>query len=95
MKVIKRNGSIYELNVDKLKTSIINSASDINILLTESDVKLIVNKVLYILNNVHKNDKLRTTSSYELRGIVYYVLVNQGFKNIADSYMDTDFRKYS
>lgn len=30
MKVIKRNGSIYELNVNKLKTSILNSASDIS-----------------------------------------------------------------
>lgn len=95
MNVIKRNGSLYELDIDKLKISIINSANDINIILTHSDVKLLVNKVLSILNNIHKNDKLCTTSSYELRGIVYYVLVDQGFKNVADSYMDTAFRKHS
>lgn len=93
MKVIKRNGSIYELDIDKLKTSILNSASDINILLTQSDIKLVANEVLHILNIIHKNDKLRTTSTYELRGIVHYVLVKQGFKDVANSYMDTDFKK--
>lgn len=93
MKIIKRNGSIYDLDVDKIKTSILNSANDINVLLTASDVKLLVNKVLSIINNIHKDDKLRITSAYELRGIVYYVLVNQGFKNVANAYMDNGFRK--
>lgn len=93
MKVIKRNGSIYELNVNKLKTSILNSASDINILLTQSDIKLIVNQVFHILNTIDKNNKSRITSTYELRGIIQYVLVKHGFKNVASSYMNIDFRK--
>ena len=95
MRVIKRNGSIYELDMDKIKTSILNSANDINISLTQSDVNLVVNEVFFILNTIHKNDKLRTTSTYELRGIVHYVLVKQGFKSVANSYMDTNFRNYS
>lgn len=93
MKVIKRNGSIYELDVDKIKTSILNSASDINILLTASDIKLLINEVLYILNTINKNEKIRKTSAYELRGIIYYVLAEQGFKKIAMAYMDNGFKK--
>lgn len=93
MKIIKRSGSIYELDIDKIKTSILNSANDINILLTASDIKVLVNEILSILNDIHKNDKFPTTSAYELRGIVYYVLTHQGFKSIANAYMDNGFRK--
>lgn len=95
MKVRKRNGFIYDFEVNKIKTSILNSALNANISLTDSDVKSLINEILYIINNIHKNNQSRVTSAYELKGIVYCALVNEGFKDIATSYMDTNFRKYS
>lgn len=95
MKVRKRNGFIYDFEVNKIKTSILNSASNANISLTDSNIKSLINEILYIINNIHKNNPSRVTSSYELKGIVYCALVNEGFKDIATSYMDTNFRKYS
>ncbi len=95
MKVRKRNGFVYDFNIDKIKTSILNSACNANIFLNESEIKFLINEILYMINNVHKNNTTRMTSSYELKGIVYCALVNEGFKDVATSYMDTNFRKYS
>ena len=95
MKVRKRNGFIYDFEVNKIKTSILNSALNANISLTDSDIKSLINEILYIINNIHKNNPSRVTSAYELKGIVYCALVNEGFKDMATSYMDTNFRKYS
>ena len=58
MKVRKRNGFIYDFEVNKIKTSILNSALNANISLTDSDVKSLINEILYIINNIHKNKKL-------------------------------------
>lgn len=97
MKVRKRNGFIYDFEVEKIKRSLVNSANNANISLEEeeSDIKFLIGEILYILNNIHKNNTTRMTSAYELKGIVYCALVNEGFKELATAYMDTGFRKYS
>lgn len=95
MKVRKRNGFVYDFEVEKIKKSILNSACNSNISLDECDIKFLIGEILYILNNVHKNNTTRMTSAYELKGIVYCALVNEGFKELATAYMDTGFRKYS
>ncbi len=95
MKVRKRNGFIYDFEVDKIKTSILNSACDVNVSLSDSDIKFLTNEILYIINDVYKNNTNRITSAYELKGIVYCTLVNESFKDVATSYMDVNFRKYS
>ena len=46
MKVRKRNGFIYDFEVNKIKTSILNSALNANISLTDSDVKSLINEIL-------------------------------------------------
>lgn len=94
MKVRKRNGFINDFEVSKIETSILKPAYTINSSLTESDVKFLINEILYIINDVHKNNEGNMISAYELKGIVYCALVNEGFKEVAAAYMDTNFRKY-
>lgn len=95
MKVRKRNGFIYDFEINKIKKSILNSACNANVSLTDSDIKFLINEILYIINNIHKDNSSSLTTAYELKGIVYCALVNEGFKDVATSYMDTSFRKYS
>jgi transcriptional repressor NrdR len=86
MKVIKKNGSIDELSLEKIKTSIMNSADDINYTLTESDLHVILNVFKELLDMV--TGDVKTTSIYELRGLVIESLTRNGFSKVAKSYMD-------
>ncbi|SKA79074.1 ATP cone domain-containing protein [Clostridium sp. USBA 49] len=86
MQIIKKDGRIEKFDINKLKASIENSANDINFPITESDLNIVLNDIKKILNLLRENSSL--TSSYEVRGIVYHVLINSGFSSVCKSYMD-------
>ncbi|MDB2104838.1 MULTISPECIES: ATP cone domain-containing protein [Clostridium] len=85
LKIIKKNGCIEKFNVEKLERSIKNSAKDINFSLNYSDVKLISNEVLKIINSLHKEEKI--TNSYEVIAITINVLKKNKFDIIIPSYL--------
>lgn len=84
MNIIKKTGKVEKFDLDKIKTSIENSAYDINFSLNNSDVKMLLNEISKILKVIRK-DK---TSSYEIRGIIHYVLYTNDFKEVAKAYMN-------
>jgi len=84
MKIVKRTGKIEDFDLSKIKTSILNSSSDANILLNNSDIKLLIREIEITLKNIRK---LEPTTAYEVRGIVYHVLIKNGFIRIAKAYM--------
>lgn len=86
MKVIKRNGLTQEFNINKIKTSIINSADDINTSLTESDANLICTQIESKIKSIRKDGS--NTSSYEIISVIIDVLRENHFSNILDSYIN-------
>lgn len=95
IKVRKRNGFIHDFDLRKTRLSILNCANEINYSLDEADIKLLLNEVLYMISNVHTNNSSNTISTYELKGMVYCALVNEGFGEVAAKYTNISFRKYS
>lgn len=86
MKVVKRSGYSDELSLDKVKTSIMNSADDINYTLTESDLNVILTVFKELLDMVARDTN--ATSVYELRGLILESLTRNGFSQVAKSYID-------
>ena len=84
MKIVKRTGKIEDFDLSKIKTSILNSSSDVNIPLNNSDIKLLIREIEITLKNIRKSEP---TTAYEVRGIVYHVLIKNGFVRIAKAYM--------
>lgn len=85
MKILKRSGDLEEFNPEKIKVSLENSARDIEFVLTQSDLNIILSDVKSILNNIRKEDE--NTSVYELRGIVYLILIKHNFNDICKAFM--------
>lgn len=85
MKVIKRDGRIQELELSKVKTSILNSSIDSNKLINESDLKILVNAVNKKLESIRGNAD--NTSSYEILAVIVDTLKKEGFKEIAIAYL--------
>ncbi len=85
MWVIKRKGNIEEFDMEKIETSIVNSAQDASSELTQGDVKVLLAQVKKRLEGLTKDN--RTTSTYEIRGLVYHVLKDLGFTKALKSYM--------
>lgn len=85
MMVLKKNGKIEEFNITKIKTGIINSADDINFLLTEGDINMLLNQINKKLSEIRKNDQ--NTTSYEIRGVMYHILMDNNFEELTKSYM--------
>ena len=86
MNVRKKDSRVEVFEGEKIERSIKNSAKDINFELTSSDVKLISNEVLKILNLIHRNSG--TTNSYEVIGIIIEVLKQNKFDLIIPSYLN-------
>ena len=86
MNVRKKDNRVEVFEGEKIERSIKNSAKDINFELTASDVKLISNEVLKILNLIHRNNG--TTNSYEVIGIIIEVLKQNKFDLIIPSYLN-------
>ncbi len=88
MDVIKRDGRRQELEVTKIKTSILNSSIDSKKIINEADLKILTKGVVKTLNSLRGDNG--TTSSYEILAIVASILKNEGFREIAIAYLDFD-----
>lgn len=86
MMVLKKNGTYQEFDMEKIKKSIDNCRCKVNCYMNEGDIQALANQFSKIFSQVTKDNY--HTSSYEIRGIVYHVLMENGFKNVARSYMN-------
>lgn len=82
MNVIKRNGQTQAFNLEKIKTSLICTSSDIKQPLTESDLN---NILAQIESLIYKMDTNQITY-VQIHMTVLEVLSQLGFKNIANAY---------
>lgn len=81
MEVIKKDGSIQPLDIEKLKTSIIAACDKPNSMaLTESDVNNIVEEVISTAEKIRNDGSY--TSSYELSGIVKNTLIKGNYVDL-------------
>ena len=85
MRVVKRNGKFDDFQIKKLERSIKNSASDINIVFNNSDIKLLCNEIMKELSVACKDNDI--TSSYEIVGVTLSVLKNNNFGKVINSYL--------
>lgn len=85
MLVMKKNGTYQEFDMGKIEKSIVNCKCKVDCYMTEGDIQAITNQFKKIFSQVTKDN--HHTSTYEIRGIVYHVLMENGFKNVAKSYM--------
>lgn len=86
MQIVKRNGKKEEYSLKKIETSISNSAHDIDYTLTESDLKMITGDIDKILNSLASSEGL--ISTYEVRGVIYRILIDNKFMGLCRSYMN-------
>ena len=85
MKVIKRDGRLQELDLEKIKISILSATNESKELLNESDVKILVEDINSKIKEVRKEGE--DTSSYEISGIVIAILKRDGFSDIIEKYV--------
>lgn len=83
MKIIKKDGRIQEFDKSKISTSISNAASGYS--MTESDLKMVVEDIIKLLNKIRKDET--PTSSYEIIGVITDVLVQDGFTQVLKEYI--------
>ena len=86
MNVIKRDGRIQELDIEKLRLSILNASIDSKNILNESDLKILSDELIGVIKELRGKDGY--TSSYEITAVTLYVLKKQGFNDIAREYMN-------
>ncbi|ATD54506.1 ATP cone domain-containing protein [Clostridium chauvoei] len=86
MKIIKKDGRIEEFIPKKIITSIENAANDIGELLNESDLRVLVGDIEKKLMEIRKDSLI--TSSYEVVGVVFYILKRDEFSDILKSYIE-------
>lgn len=85
MKVIKRDGRLQELDLEKIKISILSATNESKELLNESDVKILVEDIDSKIKEVRKDGE--NTSSYEISGIAISILKRDGFSDIVEKYI--------
>ncbi|MDU3722800.1 MAG: ATP cone domain-containing protein, partial [Clostridium celatum] len=68
MKIIKKDGRIQDLEVEKIKNSIWGASKDSNTIINESDLKILTNRVIKIVTEIRGRDGI--TSSYEVQAII-------------------------
>lgn len=88
MKIIKKDGRIEDFNINKIKTSIENAASDSETMLNESDLNILVSDIKKILEETRKESFI--TSSYEVVGVIFNILKRDGFSKLLSSYVEFD-----
>lgn len=84
LRVIKKNLKEVDFVADKIKTSVANSASDVNFTLNQTDLNLISSDVEKKLIQMRGRDG--KTSSYEIQSIVLESLCELGFQEVSDSF---------
>lgn len=85
MMVIKKDGRLQNLDPEKIKTSVLNAASDTKAVLNESDIKIVVSDVIKTIETIR--GKNENTSTYEIIGVLVNILKRDGFSNIVDAYL--------
>lgn len=86
IKVFKKNNTIEDFDIDKIKTSILNAGDDLNYKFNESDINLISHNVMKKIINNHPSTY--RTNVYEIRCLIYSELIEFGCKDVAYSYMN-------
>lgn len=85
MKITKKDGILSEFDIERVGTSLENSAKNVGFELSESNLKIVlkqVEKKVQALNGI-----ARVTSTYEVRGVVSQVLKSNGFTELCRAYM--------
>lgn len=85
MKIIKKDGRLEEFNGSKIVTSINNAASESDIILNNSDIKIIVKDIEDKLFSLRGEES--PTSSYEVTGMIITVLRDDKFVNVLNSFI--------
>ncbi|MCI6693994.1 MULTISPECIES: ATP cone domain-containing protein [unclassified Clostridium] len=88
MKIIKKDGRIEEFNINKIKTSIENAAKDSGSFLNSSDLRILAADIEKIIKSIRKDSLI--TSSYEVTGVIFSALRNDGFNKILKEYIKFD-----
>ena len=88
MKVIKRDGRVQELEVEKIRLSILNASIDGKNIVNEADLKILSSEVMKKLKDLRGIDG--DTSSYEITDVILSVLIQEGFSDIAKQYIKFD-----
>ncbi|MDV4152102.1 ATP cone domain-containing protein [Clostridium sp. AL.422] len=86
MKIIKKDGRLEEFNINKIKTSIENAAKDSGSFLNSSDLRILADDIQKTILAIRKDPCI--TSSYEVTGIIFSILRNDGFSNILKAYIE-------
>ena len=85
MKVIKKDGRIQSFDISKVRSSILGASIDSNTIINESDLKIVSNRVVKVLNSIREENGI--TSTYEIFAIIIDSLNKYRFKDIASAYL--------
>lgn len=85
MKITKKDGILREFDIEKVSVALVNSAKKVESEISDSDLKLILKQVEKRIQTL--NGIARVTSTYEVRGVVYQVLKDNGFTELSRAYM--------
>ena len=87
MKILKKDGRLQEFDEKKIFTSIDNASRDVDtIVLNESDIKILVSDIIKKLNDIRKDGG--PTSSFEVTGVMNYILQRDGFNDVIKSFIE-------
>lgn len=89
MRIIKKDGRIEDFSMNKLSTSLLNAANDLDLTLNESDINVIASDVEKAIESMRGSDGI--TSSYEVIGVVIGTLKNERFQEVIKAY--TEYKK--
>ena len=85
MKVIKNDGRIQSFDISKVRSSILGASIDSNTIINESDLKIVSNRVVKVLNSIREENGI--TSTYEIFAVIIDSLNKYRFKDIASAYL--------
>ena len=85
MRVIKKDGRIQSLDVIKIRSSILGASIDSNTIINESDLKIVSNRVVKVLNSIREENGI--TLTYEIFAVIIDSLNKYRFKDIASAYL--------
>ena len=63
MKVIKKDGRIQSFDISKVRSSILGASIDSNTIINESDLKIVSNRVVKVLNSIREEKGLEKLQS--------------------------------
>ena len=85
MKVIKKDGRIQSFDISKVRSSILGASIDSNTIINESDLKIVSNREVKVLNSIREENGI--TSTYEIFAVIIDSLNKYRFKDIASAYL--------